>query len=360
MFSEKTGLRIRALILLIAIIGLTGTAISTIHAQKKKGDKKEKKVPDLVWPLPPEKPRIKYLGPLSNNLDVEPPKKRGWLQKLINEEASTQVIGMVRPTSVVVDSKERIFVADPLRAAVFVFDLKTKKMDLWGTRGRGRLYNPFGLAIDKNDNLYVSDTAQRRVNVYDSEGNLSSSIVRIGNETMSNPTGLAIDDERNRLLIVDSHSHKIFAADLSQLDKGVAFGKKGDGDDEFHFPSFVASDKEGRIYVSDTLNFCVKVFDKDFKFLSRFGEHGTGMGMFDRPKGVAVDSEGHIYVADTAFSNFQIFNDKGQLLLFVGSFGFEPGFFRLPSGLFIDKRDRIYVADSINRRIQMFQYLPEK
>lgn len=360
MLSKKISLQIKALVLLITILAFTVIAITPIHAQKKKADKKEKKVPDLVWPLPPEKPRIKYLGSLSNNEDVEPPKKKGWLQKLINEEEATQIIGMVRPMGVAVDSKERIFVADSLRAAIFVFDLKTKKMDVWGTQGRGRLLNPFGIAIDKNDNVYVSDTAQKRVNVYNSNGELVASVIKVGNEIITSPVGLAIDDARNRLLIVDSRAHKIFICDLNQLDKGIAFGKKGDGDSEFYFPSYVAVDNEGRIYVSDTLNFCVKIFDKDFKFIRRLGEHGTGMGMFDRPKGIAVNSEGHIYVADAAFSNIQIFNSEGQLLLFVGSFGFEPGFFRLPAGLFIDKRDRIYVADQINRRIQMFQYLAEK
>ena len=360
MLSEKISLQIKALILLTAILAFAVIAIAPINAQKKKVDKKEDKVPDLVWPLPPEKPRIKYLGSLSNNLDVEPPKKKGWLKKLINEEESTRIVGMVRPMSVAVDSRERIFVADPLSGSIFVFDLKTKKMDLWGTEGRGRLLNPFGLAVDKNDNVYVSDTAQKRVNVYNSDGKMIASVVKAGNEIISNPTGLAVDDARNRLLIVDSRAHKIFVCELNQLDRCTVFGKKGDGDGEFYFPSYVAVDNEGRIYVSDTLNFCVKIFDKDFKFIRRLGEHGTGMGMFDRPKGIAVDSEGHIYIADAAFSNFQIFDSEGQLLLFVGGFGLEPGFFRLPSGLFIDKRDRIYVADQINRRIQMFQYLTEK
>ena len=360
MLRDKISLRIRGLILLIAVLAFTFMAIGPIHGQKKKAGTKEIKVPDLVWPLPPEKPRIRYLGSLSNNLDIEPPKTKGWLQKLINEDEATRIVGMVRPASVAVDSRERIFVADPLRSAVFVFDMKTKKMDVWGTKGQGRLLNPFGLAIDKNDNVYVSDTAQKRVNVYNSDGDLISSIIKVGNEVITNPTGLAIDPARNRLLIVDSRGHKIFVCDLDQLDKGIAFGNRGEGDGEFYFPSYVAVDKEGRIYVSDTLNFCVKIFDKDFKFIRRLGEHGTGMGMFDRPKGVAVDSEGHIYVADAAFSNFQIFNSEGQLLLFVGSFGFEPGSFRLPSGLFIDNRDRIYVADSVNRRIQMFQYLSAK
>jgi DNA-binding beta-propeller fold protein YncE len=359
MLNERRNFRLKAATLLIAISAYTFMAVGPINGQKK-GNKTAAKSPDLVWPLPPEKPRIKYLGSLSNNLDIEPPKKKGWLKKLINEEDSIEIIGMKRPASVAVDSRGRIFVADPLTSSLFVFDLKTKKMEMWGLTGQRRLRSPYGIAIDKDDNVYVSDTAQKCVNVYNSDGDLTSSVLKVGNEIISNPTGLAIDQARNRLLIVDSRSHKIFISDLDQLDKGISFGNKGDGDSEFYFPSYVAVDKQGSIYVADTLNFCVKIFDKDQKFIRRLGEHGTGMGMFDRPKGVAIDSEGHIYVTDSAFSNFQIFNNEGQLLLFVGSFGVEPGYFRLPSGLFIDSQDRIYVADQINRRIQIFQYLPEK
>ena len=113
----------------------------------------------------------------------------------------------------------------------------------------------------------------------------------------------------------------------------------------------------GQIYVTSTLTFAVKIFDKDFKFGRTLGRHGDSIGMFDRPKGVALDSEGHLYVVDAAFSNFQIFNPDGRLLLFVGAFGVDPGFFRVPSDIFIDKKDRIYVSDARNRRIQIFQFL---
>ena len=331
---------------------------STSVGQKKKPPKNTvaHKV-DLVWPLPPEKPRIRYLGALSDNTDVEPPRKKGWLQKLINEEDASHVIGMGRPAGIAVDSKERVYVADTFKGVVFIFDLRAKTLNLLGADGRGRLANPYGIAIDKNDNVYVSDTKLKRIHVYDRDGNLTAALAKVGNETITNPAGLAIDDNANRLLIADSQGHKIFVSNLDQLSQGTSFGAKGDGDSQFYFPNSVAVDKAGRIYVSDTMNFCVKIFDSNFKFIRRIGEHGTGFGMFDRAKGIAVDSEGHIYVVDATFSNFQIFDANGKLLLFVGDFGTEPGSFRLPAAIFIDKKDRIYVADQINRRIQIFQFL---
>jgi DNA-binding beta-propeller fold protein YncE len=361
MLTTKRSLRKTCFTFLLpAILILVPLAQSYVAAQKQLS-KKSKVLPEknleLFWPLPPEKPRIKYLGMLSGSSDVEPPKKKGWLQKLINEEESRRIIGMGRPAGIAVDSQERIYVADTFKGAVFIFDLKNKTLDFLGNDGRGRLANPYGIVIDKNDNVYVSDTLLKRVNVYDSHWNLSAAISHVGSNRITNPTGLALDEARNRLFIADSRGHRIFVVSLSQLDQGSSFGKRGEGDDEFNFPNSITVDKEGRSYVTDTLNFCVKVFDKDFKFIRRIGEHGTGLGMFDRPKGIALDSEGHVYVVDASFGIFQIFDLSGQLLLFIGGYGTDAGFFRLPSGIFIDKKDRIYVSDQVNSRIQIFQFL---
>lgn len=350
--------RPRFFLLLGALIICANILPAIVSGQKNQSKKSgNEKLRDMVWPLPPDKPRVRYLGSLTGSTDVQPPKKKGWLTKLINEQEVQRVIGLGRPAGIAIDSRGRIYIADTFRGAVFIFDLEKKTLDFIGAEGRGKLANPYGIAIDNKDNVYVSDTKLKRVNVYDSVGELTASITKVGNEPIVNPAGVAIDTNGNRLLIADSRGHKIFAAELSQLSRGSSFGKAGEADDEFHFPNSVAVDRQGRIYVTDMMNFCVKVFDKDFKFLRRIGEHGTGFGMFDRPKGVALDSQDHVYVVDSSFSNFQIFNPDGQLLLFVGGFGLQPGFFRLPSGIHIDGRDRIYVSDQVNSRVQIFQFL---
>ena len=351
--TTSTTLRRGAAIAFVALLLAAPAA-----AEKKKGESKDERppVPDLVWPLPPEKPRIKYLGALSTSEDVAPVKKKGWFKKLIDEEQAQQIVGLTKPSGVAVDSRDRVYVTDSAVGAVFVFDPANKKLELLGAKGQGRLSAPFGIAIDRQDRIYVADTGLKRVNIYAPTGELAGVISRIGDETLVNPTGVAVDDVNRRLLIVDSRAHRVVAVNLDAWDTGVWFsGNEESG--TFYYPTFVATDAAGRVYISDTLNFCVRVFDKDFKFIRRIGEHGTSLGNFDRPKGVALDSEGHLYVVDAAFSNFQIFDDQGRLLLYVGSFGLQPGAFRLPSGICIDKRNRVFVVDSINARVQMVQFL---
>ena len=86
----------------------------------------------------------------------------------------------------------------------------------------------------------------------------------------------------------------------------------------------------GNIYVCDTLNFRVQIFNKDGKFIGKFGKVGNRIGEFSKPKGIAVDSEGHIYVADAMCDVVQVFNKNGELLLVFGGGGSENGKMWLP------------------------------
>jgi DNA-binding beta-propeller fold protein YncE len=108
------------------------------------------------------------------------------------------------------------------------------------------------------------------------------------------------------------------------------------------------------------MNFTIRVFDANGKYIRSQGQIGDVPGSFARPKGVALDSDQNLYVLDSIFGNFQIFDLKGQLLLYVGQEGSLPGEFMLPSGIFIDRNDRIYISDTFNHRIQIYQYLKEK
>ena len=129
---------------------------------------------------------------------------------------------------------------------------------------------------------------------------------------------MAIDGDRQLLYVADSKKHQVFC--YSTVDGAAVrtIGRRGSEPGEFNFPTNVFVDKEGRLYVTDTLNFRIQSFDPDGKPLRAFGTLGDTPGSLNRPKGIGVDDEGHIYVADSSFNNFQIFDQAGQLLLFVG------------------------------------------
>jgi DNA-binding beta-propeller fold protein YncE len=310
--------------------------------------------PGLVWPAPPQLARIRYLGSVANPADTG--RVKGFWRKVwdfVRGEDEDERI--VRPMAVAVDGKGRLLVTDSAAKRVHVFDRQAG--EYFAIRGTGQelLLLPVGLAVDGSDRIYVADGERRKIHVFNPDGSFSQSLG--GDQWLKRPTGLAIDPVRQRLYVVDTPSHDVKVFDLASGMPVKTLGRRGEGEGEFNFPTYAALDRGGRLYVTDSLNMRVQVFDAQGGFVTAFGKHGDGSGDFSAPKGVAVDSEGHIYVADAGFDNIQIFDGKGQLLLYLGGAGQSPGQFWLPTGLFIDGRDRIYAADSYNSRVQIFQYL---
>ena len=313
----------------------------------------EKKVWDIIWPLPPDEPRIKYVGMLQSSSDVEEPS--GLLEAFLGEADNESVL--IKPYGVAVDKDGRVYVTDIGR--VFVFDKKNQKLSFIGDgSGAGTLRRPIAITISQDGRVYVSDIVSDRVFVYNSEGKFMTAIGHQGE--FERPTGLAIDEKRRRLYVSDTKKHNIRAYSLDDESLLLTIGERGSGVGEFNFPTDIAVDSTGNLYVVDTGNFRVQVFDPDGKYIKSMGRIGDTPGSFARPKGIAIDSEDHIYVVDAAFDNFQIFNKEGNLLLFVGETGVMPGKFSGPRDIFIDDKDRIYVVEQFTRRVQVLQYLSEK
>ena len=334
---------------------VTGAAAGILYAAPGgKDDKPAGKAP-LVWPLPPEKPRVKYVAAYSGALDFN--KKPGrWKTALLgNSTDQAAPDTFVKPYAIAVAQSGRIYVTDTAARRVFVIDRDKRKVSFIGDRGNAALTKPVGIAVDAVGTVFVSDATLKRIFAFAPDGTFTTAIGKEGD--FDSPSGLAIDRTRKVLYVVDSSRHQIVAYSLVDGTRLRTIGRRGGEQGEFNFPTNIFVDAVGRLYVADTLNFRVQIFDEHGTFVRMFGTLGDAPGTFNRPKGIAVDSEGHIYVADSAFDNFQIFDAEGQLLLFVGHGGAESGQFLLPAGLYIDERDEIFVADQGNSRVQVFQYV---
>jgi DNA-binding beta-propeller fold protein YncE len=349
----------------IAIFTFLLVFCSTPAAQAGSGNKSKQdsngsatKAQNLVWPLPPEKPRIRYVEEFSNNFDIEPKKKTSWVDKLVGNPNPNHPEFFEKPAGIATDSRGRLLIASLQRSTVFILDKeKNEVLRVRGDRGIP-LQTPLGLAVDSHDNFYVSDPMLHMVLKFGPDAHLQATLG--ASEGMKNPTFLAIDEGRRRLYVVDSHLHQVLVYNLDTLAPLTRFGKRGTGKGEFNFPVGIAVSPQGTIAVTDTGSCSVEIFSPDFKFIRRIGQQGTRPGDFVRPKGVAFDSEGNIWVVDAAFNNFQIFDPKGTVLIFVGAFGNVPGAFNLPLGIYIDRNNRVYISDQLNSRVQIFQFLGGK
>ncbi len=305
-----------------------------------------------VWPPPPQTARIQYIRSISGPSDIG--MKKSWFKKtmetIFGKDETIEML--LRPYGVFADS-ERIYVTDPGNRLLHVFDMREKKYLKIKESDKKEFMSPIGVASDKTGEIYLSDSLLKRVFVFNKEGKY---LREIGSDNLFiRPAGIAIDEER--LYVVDTHGHKILVFSKKDGSFLFSFGKHGRGKGEFNYPTNIFTGKDKFLYITDSMNFRVQIFDTYGNFISTFGKHGDGSGDFSKPKGIAVDSEGYIYVADAQFDTVQIFDKDGRLLLAFGNTGRGKGQLILPAGLFIDEKDRIYVADSYNNRIQIFQYL---
>lgn len=309
----------------------------------------------ILWPEPPEVPRISYVNAVSRpqDLGIEEGVWRGFLRYLAGRPETP----MVSPHGLTVDAEGRLYVVDNALRKVHVFDQKTGRYELFPDKGPA-LVSPIDIAVDdRHGRLYVSDSAGAVVRVY-AKADLSP-LGEIRSGEMGRPTGLAVDAARNELLVVDTLHSGILRFGLPDHGLRGILGQEGRETGRFHSPTHIALTRDGGLLVTDALNFRIQAFDAQGRFVRAFGAPGDSPGYFSRPKGVAVDSDGNIHVVDALFDNVQVFDRDGRLLMAYGKSGNAPGEFWLPSGIWIDARDRIYVSDSYNRRVQIFQYLKE-
>ena len=64
-------------------------------------------------------------------------------------------------------------------------------------------------------------------------------------------------------------------------------GISGAGDGEFNYPSGIATDESGFVYVTDTYNHRIQKFTSDGQFVAKWGSYGSGDGQFNYPRGIA-------------------------------------------------------------------------
>ena len=340
---------IRHTLLIIILITIAGCAAYELGTQNAEPVMHET---GPVWPPPPQTARIQYIRSISGPSDIGI--KKSWFRKtmdaIFGKDEATEML--LRPYGVFAGS-ERIYVTDPGNRLVYVFDMKEKNYLEIRKADKEEFKSPIGVAADKNGEIYLSDSLLKRVFIFDKEGKY---LRETGSDNLFiRPAGIAIDEER--LYVVDTHGHKILAFSKREGSFLFSFGKNGRGNGEFNYPTNIFAGKDKFLYITDSMNFRVQIFDTAGNFISAFGKHGDGSGDFSKPKGVAVDSEGNIYVADAQFDSVQIFDKDGRLLLAFGNTGRGKGQMVLPAGVYIDKQDKIYVADSYNNRIQIFQYL---
>jgi hypothetical protein len=261
----------------------------------------------------------------------------------------------------------------------------------WGDTGddNGLFDNPGGIFVyipdeslyspnkSSSGSVFVTDTYNHRVQVFDLDGNFITKWGKLGNGNgeFNNPGDIFVisDDlvtgrsSSSSVFVTDTYNSRIQVFD-TQGNFKRSWGTEGSDIGEFNKPGgiFVLKDSSlsGRsssssVFVTDTYNSRIQVFDTQGNYITSFGELGTGAGQLDRPSSVFViasdkatsrSSSSSVFVTDTYNSRIQVFDTQGN---YITSFG--EGTLDEPRGIYINNNDTVFITDSGNNQIHMFE-----
>lgn len=171
-----------------------------------------------------------------------------------------------------------------------------------------------------------------------------------GEDALNKPMDVAVID--SFIYVTDTNNKRVQVFDIagSPIFK---FGKEGEGPGEFKFPYGVAGDSQGNVYVSDLYNGSISILDSKGKFIKYFAEKDQKETTIEAPGSFRINNN-KVYVTDIKKSKLLVFDMDGKKLMEIGEPGIKEGQFRAPNAVAIDVDENIYVMDTGNQRIQEF------
>ncbi|XP_013091604.2 RING finger protein nhl-1-like [Biomphalaria glabrata] len=199
--------------------------------------------------------------------------------------------------------------------------------------------------------LYVSTPR----NKYNQKG---TALVRFGQRgsdiaQFTWPRGVSVSPMDDSIYVADSSNHRVQVFDSTGKFLKT-FGQHGQGEGDFDCLAGVAINGLGQVIIADRYNHRIQIFDRCGRFQNAFGSEGSGEGQLNYPWGLACDNMGFIYVCNKENHRVQVFQSNGTYVRMFGRLGTRPGEFENPHYIAVSPDNKVYVSDSSNHRVQVF------
>jgi len=311
------------------------------------------------------------------------------------------------PSGVAVDASGNLFIADQYNNRIRKVDANGIISTVAGGGSGGgysgdggaatnaSLSTPYGVAVDASSNLFITDSSHQRVRKVGVNG-IITTVAGNGvqgysgdsgaatNASLGWPSGVAVDALGN-LFIADLNNQRIRKVDANGVISTVAgngfVGGPGgyrDGgaatDAYLYYPSGVAVDASGNLFIADQDNQRIRKVDADGIITTVAGSGFSGFqGSFsgdggaatiarlNDPAGVAVDASGSLFIADSGNNRIRKVDVNGIIATVAGngSSGYSgdggaatDASLNAPSSVVVDASANLFIADSGNNRIR--------
>lgn len=214
------------------------------------------------------------------------------------------------------------------------------------------LSSPRGIALSSSGVVSVADMQNNRIRIFSSEGTFIQDVTGAQGESIRGPVGVSFD-EAGRLYISDTANHRVWIYDLD-MQSLRTLGAQGSGPGELSFPGGIAVNRSGAVVIADTGNHRIAIFDSEGDFIRNFGSQGSGEGEFRSPQGVGFDRDETLYVADSGNNRVVAYDRFGTQIRTYGPSLEGDGSLKAPRDVAISPYGELFIADSGNERITVF------
>ena len=258
-----------------------------------------------------------------------------------------------RPTGVTTDANGNIYVADSEKHRILIFDSNGTFIDQFGDAGQKKyeLWYPNAVAVADNGQVFVACKQSNRIVIFNAD---HKPIWQI-----NVPAPLALTIKNNRVYSTTMRGVMIGDVKGNLINN---FGTRGPRVGQVDFPTGIAVDDKGTIYVADSLNYRIQAFTPEGKSLWTFGKPidkknplTDRFRTFDLPVSLTIDKDNILYVVDGLGGEITVLDTKGKQLDKVGDWGHNEGQFYYPEGIAYTGNETFVVADKFNDRVQVLR-----
>ena len=216
------------------------------------------------------------------------------------------------PHGIGIDPMGNVYVAETSNNRVQKFMSDGTFITMWGSfgDGDGQFRHNHGLAVDSNGNVYVTDRDQNRVQKFTNDGVfvMAWGTTGTGDGQFERTTGVAVDGDDNVFVGDTSPRIQKFTSDGVFI---TSWGSSGNGGGQFDYPRGLATDDMGNLYVADRTRLFdlprMQKFTGTGQLLAIWGERGAGEGQFELPYAIRPGADGLVYVSDSSNFRVQVF-----------------------------------------------------